>query len=217
MLPHLTTIPSEFDNISPQDPRLDPGYYAYYYSQRPLDPRLPPPLILPWSRFNNFENANEEQEFDEAEGKGSPPLLLAASHINSVILEEELISHQKLALRVRKLLCLLVCLLWRHALTPLKSLNEPKMLDDTRLAKIVAPQPAQHSPLSDYQNSIGSTDWSGSEDGWPQQPDSVPLRARSPTRSPMSGHPPKPISLGSLLFIRFYRLAVDCIPSFQWI
>jgi hypothetical protein len=30
--------------ISPKDPRLDPNYYAYYYSQRPLDHRLPPPL-----------------------------------------------------------------------------------------------------------------------------------------------------------------------------
>eukprot|EP00743_Colponemidia_sp_Colp-15_P003429 GILK01003703.1.p1 GENE.GILK01003703.1~~GILK01003703.1.p1 ORF type:complete len:886 (-),score=146.11 GILK01003703.1:435-3092(-) len=40
------------DNISPNDPRLDPNYYAYYYSQRPLDPRLPPPLFnLPAWRY----------------------------------------------------------------------------------------------------------------------------------------------------------------------
>eukprot|EP01112_Ceratiomyxa_fruticulosa_P018700 TRINITY_DN6024_c0_g2_i3.p1 TRINITY_DN6024_c0_g2~~TRINITY_DN6024_c0_g2_i3.p1 ORF type:complete len:1006 (-),score=246.37 TRINITY_DN6024_c0_g2_i3:591-3608(-) len=31
--------------INPQDPRLDPSYFAYYYSQRPLDPRLAPPLL----------------------------------------------------------------------------------------------------------------------------------------------------------------------------
>lgn len=31
--------------ISPEDPRLSPAYYAYYYSQRPIDPRLPPPLV----------------------------------------------------------------------------------------------------------------------------------------------------------------------------
>ncbi len=30
------------------DPRLDPAYYVYYYSQRPLDPRLPPPLNPPY-------------------------------------------------------------------------------------------------------------------------------------------------------------------------
>ncbi|EGG14556.1 hypothetical protein DFA_12332 [Cavenderia fasciculata] len=34
--------------ISPQDPRLDIHYFNYYYSQRPLDPRLPPPLISPY-------------------------------------------------------------------------------------------------------------------------------------------------------------------------
>ena len=70
-MPPQLAMPSDFDNISPQDPRLDPGYYAYYYSRRPLDPRLPPPLILPWSRMaNNFENeAVDEQDFvDENEG-----------------------------------------------------------------------------------------------------------------------------------------------------
>src|SRR4051812_27799612 len=40
--------PVSGETISPADPRLDPGYYAYYYSQRPLDPRLPPPLIAPY-------------------------------------------------------------------------------------------------------------------------------------------------------------------------
>lgn len=33
------------ETISPEDPRLSPAYYAYYYSQRPIDPRLPPPLL----------------------------------------------------------------------------------------------------------------------------------------------------------------------------
>jgi hypothetical protein len=37
-------IKEEPERISPKDPRLDPNYYAYYYSQRPLDHRLPPPL-----------------------------------------------------------------------------------------------------------------------------------------------------------------------------
>ena len=39
------------EGISPSDPRLDPNYYAYYYSQRPLNPRLPPPLFNPaWNQ-----------------------------------------------------------------------------------------------------------------------------------------------------------------------
>lgn len=37
--------PEGLEGISPHDPRLDPAYYAYYYSQRPLDPRLPPPIM----------------------------------------------------------------------------------------------------------------------------------------------------------------------------
>jgi len=51
------------ETISPQDPRLDPAYYAYYYSQRPLDPRLPPPLISPYpvSSFPNFRQQNENK------------------------------------------------------------------------------------------------------------------------------------------------------------
>lgn len=48
--------PAELDNISPDDPRLSPGYYAYYYSQRRLDPRLPPPLVVPWSGYSHFED-----------------------------------------------------------------------------------------------------------------------------------------------------------------
>jgi len=81
-MPPQLAMPSDFDNISPQDPRLDPGYYAYYYSRRPLDPRLPPPLILPWSRMgNNFENeAVDEQDFvDENEGELSVYSLLFVS------------------------------------------------------------------------------------------------------------------------------------------
>ena len=39
--------------ISRDDPRLTPAYYAYYHSQRPLDPRLPPPLFN-WSAVNSM-------------------------------------------------------------------------------------------------------------------------------------------------------------------
>jgi len=30
--------------LAPDDPRLDPQYVAYYYAQRTLNPRLPPPV-----------------------------------------------------------------------------------------------------------------------------------------------------------------------------
>eukprot|EP01114_Cavostelium_apophysatum_P015790 TRINITY_DN437_c0_g1_i1.p1 TRINITY_DN437_c0_g1~~TRINITY_DN437_c0_g1_i1.p1 ORF type:complete len:807 (-),score=226.65 TRINITY_DN437_c0_g1_i1:175-2595(-) len=62
------------EGISPQDPRLDPAYYAYYYSRRPLDPRLPPPLISPFphgsfgtSSFSHFNFVNPQQN-----GNGGP-------------------------------------------------------------------------------------------------------------------------------------------------
>lgn len=50
----MSSIP---EGISPQDPRLDPNYYAYYYSQRPLDPRLPPPLppsSFSWQQYQAY-------------------------------------------------------------------------------------------------------------------------------------------------------------------
>ena len=39
------------------DVRYTPDYYAYYYSQRPLDPRLPPPLISWEQNFYNGPNS----------------------------------------------------------------------------------------------------------------------------------------------------------------
>jgi len=73
------------EQISPQDPRLDPAYYAYYYSQRPLDPRLPPPLIAPFPGTNTFSqfsflhkdrtgtdnNQTEDEPEDEENGADS--------------------------------------------------------------------------------------------------------------------------------------------------
>ena len=49
----IPALPLPEGEISPQDPRLDPAYYAYYYSQRPLDPRLPPPL-LSWHQWPHY-------------------------------------------------------------------------------------------------------------------------------------------------------------------
>ncbi|GAB5366234.1 hypothetical protein AAMO2058_001127000 [Amorphochlora amoebiformis] len=40
--------PRSGERVREDDPRLTPEYYAYYYSQRPLDPRLAPPLFN-WS------------------------------------------------------------------------------------------------------------------------------------------------------------------------
>lgn len=61
------------EQISPQDPRLDPAYYTYYYSQRPLDPRLPPPLIAPFPGTNSFFQFRNHENFrgkeDSAEGE----------------------------------------------------------------------------------------------------------------------------------------------------
>ena len=40
----LAEMLEDIRDISPHDPRLDPGYYQFYYSHRPLDHRLPPPF-----------------------------------------------------------------------------------------------------------------------------------------------------------------------------
>mmetsp|Transcript_7102 Transcript_7102/g.9824 ORF Transcript_7102/g.9824 Transcript_7102/m.9824 type:complete len:877 (-) Transcript_7102:379-3009(-) len=59
--------------ISPQDPRLDPAYYAYYYSQRPLDPRLPPPLISPYPTSNfNHQNFMHQNGAEDHRQQGRP-------------------------------------------------------------------------------------------------------------------------------------------------
>ena len=60
--------PAELDNISPDDPRLSPGYYAYYYSQRRLDPRLPPPLVLPWSGYGHYDDDDSNGNLHGADG-----------------------------------------------------------------------------------------------------------------------------------------------------
>ena len=39
------------ESIRPDDQRLSQEYYHYYFSQKPLDPRLPPPLIN-WSNWH---------------------------------------------------------------------------------------------------------------------------------------------------------------------
>jgi len=45
------------DDIAPDDLRLSPAYYKFYYSQRPLDPRLPPPLV----RYSREEGAAKQR------------------------------------------------------------------------------------------------------------------------------------------------------------
>ena len=45
------TVVINGETVSANDPRLSPEYYAYYYLQRPLDPRLPPPLVN-WSSWH---------------------------------------------------------------------------------------------------------------------------------------------------------------------
>lgn len=41
------------------DFRMDPAYYTFYYSQRPLDPRLPPPLIGPHNFAPNIWSGSQ--------------------------------------------------------------------------------------------------------------------------------------------------------------
>lgn len=66
---HFLGSESELDSISPDDPRLSPGYYAYYHSQRRLDPRLPPPLVLPprWSELHGSHNG-QGGNLDDGDG-----------------------------------------------------------------------------------------------------------------------------------------------------
>jgi hypothetical protein len=52
----LAAASSSDQPVGPDDPRLSPEYYAYYYQQRPLDPRLPPPLF----NYNNWQYAQSK-------------------------------------------------------------------------------------------------------------------------------------------------------------
>lgn len=75
------------ETINPQDPRLDPNYYAYYYSQRPLDPRLPPPLppsSWNWAQYqaylkHNNINPNSIPKLPGMEDDASPASQPASS------------------------------------------------------------------------------------------------------------------------------------------
>ena len=51
------TVVVNGETVAANDPRLSPEYYAYYYLQRPLDPRLPPPLFN-WSNWH-YANSNK--------------------------------------------------------------------------------------------------------------------------------------------------------------
>jgi len=92
--------PVNTEAISPQDPRLDPAYYAYYYSQRPLDPRLPPPRISPYTHYSAFLAASQQQNSSSLSLLGvSPGTALNLPHFdfddngslhhNSVLANEE--------------------------------------------------------------------------------------------------------------------------------
>lgn len=84
------------EKISPQDPRLDPAYYTYYYSQRPLDPRLPPPLITPYpgtaypyyvSQEQEHRDLNHEYEDLDDDQKESIPVGWPSSGATAVELD----------------------------------------------------------------------------------------------------------------------------------
>jgi hypothetical protein len=73
------------NQISPNDIRLSPEYFYYYYSQRPLDPRLPPPLIS-WEQtfYHTMEAYNQHSdghENDESVDESSQPLVYQQSHL----------------------------------------------------------------------------------------------------------------------------------------
>lgn len=55
----MPLVLSNGEPLNPQDIRLHPDYFAYYYSQRPLDPRLPPPLIS-WEQSLLYQAKNLE-------------------------------------------------------------------------------------------------------------------------------------------------------------
>jgi hypothetical protein len=61
------------EGISPQDPRLDPNYYAYYYSQRPPNPRLPPPLFNPAAWQPQQQRGNWVGPYKTQPGKDVQP------------------------------------------------------------------------------------------------------------------------------------------------
>jgi len=92
----VTTVTGE--SISPQDPRLDPAYYTYYYSQRPLDPRLPPPLI-PYGTPTGLNNTFSSHQFpflgQQQNGQQSPQNDSHDAQTASPSLDEESKNNEK--------------------------------------------------------------------------------------------------------------------------
>lgn len=75
---HREDTPSLYiggEKIAPDDYRLSPTYYAYYYSQRPLDPRLPKPLF-DWSAWTSPQGTNSTFKPFHLPGRGK----MAAPH-----------------------------------------------------------------------------------------------------------------------------------------
>lgn len=61
----------DFDG-SPNDPRLDPEYAAYYHSHSRLDPRLPPPIYAPGQSWHVWATSGSrlQAEGNELIGDG---------------------------------------------------------------------------------------------------------------------------------------------------
>jgi len=64
--------------VDENDPRLSPEYFAYYYAQRPLDPRLPPPLFN-WSSWRYATQGRKSVDGDLELFKGPASDLMAAA------------------------------------------------------------------------------------------------------------------------------------------
>jgi hypothetical protein len=74
------------ERISLEDPRLSPAYFAYYYLQRPLDPRLPPPLFN-WSSLQYANQSRGDKELGITNGVDA--LSFAASQATAYALQQQ--------------------------------------------------------------------------------------------------------------------------------
>jgi len=75
---------SDFSEVTESDTdiRLDPNYYAYYYSRRPIDHRLPPPLFPgpqqpPTAHHTNNTDSTQMQAWNAFQNSPNSPSLAA--------------------------------------------------------------------------------------------------------------------------------------------
>jgi len=74
------SVKAQKPQVAPgEEYRWDPAYYQYYYSQRPIDPRLPPPLCS-WQDVQNYQQLHKAYAEQAAKEERSAAMPTVEEH-----------------------------------------------------------------------------------------------------------------------------------------